>query len=116
MSRGREGWHQTGRGRRMAKGGGRTRWGIILALVAVVGAGLVLARSSLFLGTLDRGRAAYDRGDWRTASSLAAARLKEAPADRDALVLLARATARQDRHDSARSLYSRLGGASAMQA
>jgi tetratricopeptide (TPR) repeat protein len=92
---------------------------VILALATAGvagGAGLYLARSTLFVSTIDRGRAAYDRGDWKTATSLAAARLKEAPADRAALLLLARAAAQEGRHDSTRALYSRLGGASEMQA
>jgi tetratricopeptide (TPR) repeat protein len=102
----------------MTKGEVRRRWGVILTLAAVFGTAavaLVLGRLTLFPGAIDRGRAAYDRGDWVRASALASSRLKEIPADREAVRLLARASARRGHGDSALALYSRLGGASAMQ-
>ncbi len=58
--------------------------------------------------------AAYARGDWETASLLARRRLKQVPDDRAALFIAARAAARQDRDQTALTLYSRLNG-SAMQ-
>ncbi|MDR3637915.1 MAG: multiheme c-type cytochrome [Isosphaeraceae bacterium] len=88
--------------------------GLIVAIV--VGAGLLLVGSVLRRRPVDEGRAAYERGDLSTAFALASSRLKAAPGDRDALRLLARAAARQGRDDTARILYTRLGGASAMQA
>src|SRR5579883_2973339 len=102
----------------MAKVGGRRRWGaaVILAALVACGAGLFAARTTLFPTTLDRARAAYERGDWAAASALASNRLKETPADGEALRLLARASAREGRSDAARTFYTRLGGASAMQA
>ena len=99
----------------MARVGGQRRWVVVLGLSAVlaaIGAGLFLARARWFPGSIDSARAAYNRGDWSGASAFAAGRLKEAPGDRNALFLLARAAARGGRDESARALYTRLGGAS----
>jgi Tfp pilus assembly protein PilF len=52
---------------------------------------------------------AYARGDWNEASALAAKRLKLRPRDRDALRLLARASGRLGRDESAQALFRRLG-------
>ena len=98
---------------------GRGRWRVFVALASVLGAGAAggwVVRAVLFPGLLARGAAAYDRGDWPAAADLAAARLKAAPGDRDALRLLARTAGRRQRDESARALYSRRGGAEAMEA
>lgn len=107
-----------GTNRRMGKVVGRGRWAIpvLLGALAVSSLGFVLIRPRFFPTTLEQGRAAYDRGAWGTASRFAAARLKEAPLDPEALRLLARANARGGHDESARALFSRLGGASALQA
>ena len=103
----------------MTRGGRPRRWAKVLgasAVLVAVGAGLFLARSRLFPGSIDRARAAYNRQDWDGATAFALGRLKEAPGDRDALRLLARSAARGGRDESARALYSRLGGASGFEA
>jgi tetratricopeptide (TPR) repeat protein len=93
------------------------RWVIVATAVGIgCGSALYLARARLFVGVVERGVAAYDRGDWSTAAALADERLKSAPHDRQALRLLARSAVRQGRDPQARALYARLGGASAMEA
>ena len=64
---------------------------------------------------LDRSRAAYDRGDYREARSIIVGLLAIAPDDRDAVRLMARASARLADDDSAQRLYGFLGE-SAMEA
>ena len=59
-------------------------------------------------GPIERGRSAYERGDWRDAALKARERLKAVPADRDALTLLARAAARLGRTEAAQNLYRQL--------
>lgn len=104
-----------GMGRRGGRSYGR---GVLVAVVILggIGAGGYAARRWLFPGALERGVAAYDRGDWAGAAALADERLKAAPGDREALRLLARSAARRGRDASARALYTRLGGAGAMAA
>ena len=58
---------------------------------------------------LSEGWAAYERGDWETAASLARAASRLKADDADALRLLARASVRLGRDDSARTLFHRLG-------
>jgi tetratricopeptide (TPR) repeat protein len=58
--------------------------------------------------SVSAGVAAYGRGEWAVASSLAERRLAVARDDRDALRLWARASARSGRHSQARAIYSRL--------
>jgi tetratricopeptide (TPR) repeat protein len=58
---------------------------------------------------MGRGVSAYRDGDWRTAEVEARALLKSRSADLGALRLLARAAARQGRHDTAEAIYRRLG-------
>jgi tetratricopeptide (TPR) repeat protein len=58
---------------------------------------------------LSRGWSAYERGDWERAARLARQRLKEAGADVDALRLLARASVRLGRDQSAMELFGRFG-------
>jgi tetratricopeptide (TPR) repeat protein len=58
---------------------------------------------------LARGRAAYARGSYHEAAALARERLHDAPRDREALRLVARASARLRQDRAVESLYSRLG-------
>jgi hypothetical protein len=58
---------------------------------------------------LGRGISAYRDGDWRTAEAEARAFLKARSADARARRLLARASARQGRDDTAEAIYRRLG-------
>ena len=60
------------------------------------------------IGPIERGRSAYERGDWREATLRARERLKAVPADRDATTLLARAMARLGRTEAAQKLYKQL--------
>jgi len=53
--------------------------------------------------------AAYGRGDWLAASTLAQKRLENAKDDPEALRILARASARSSRYPAARAAYARLG-------
>ena len=55
------------------------------------------------------GWAAYERGEWETAASLARARLKAKGDDTDALRLLARASVRLGRDESPTTFFHRLG-------
>lgn len=77
-------------------------------VVATAGVGIRWLRSG-GMDSLRPGFAAYDRGGWDEASARATQRLKKAPADRDALRLLARASARLGRDSTAQNLYRRLG-------
>jgi tetratricopeptide (TPR) repeat protein len=54
-------------------------------------------------------RAAYARGDWEKAASLARDRLRSAANDRDALRLLARTSVRQGKDQSALELFGKIG-------
>jgi tetratricopeptide (TPR) repeat protein len=58
---------------------------------------------------LSRGEAAYRTGEWSAATEQARAVLKTRPADVGALRLLARASARLGKDDTAEALYRRLG-------
>jgi tetratricopeptide (TPR) repeat protein len=83
-------------------------WAALAALVAA-GAGLAWAWPTLFPAPLAAARAAYDRGDFEAAAAAARLRLRTASEDREALRLLARASARLKSDDTARRLYERLG-------
>jgi tetratricopeptide (TPR) repeat protein len=77
--------------------------------VALVAAGvLAWAWPRVFPSTLERGRAAYGLRDWPRAEALARDALREKPADRDALRLLARSSGRLGRDETARAVYSKL--------
>jgi tetratricopeptide (TPR) repeat protein len=103
----------------MPRRGGRGRWRLLiltsLALAGIVGR-LDFERSRLAALSVERGTAAYERGEWDRAAALAGEGLGRAPRDRGALRLAARAAARLGRDAEARSLYDRLGGPSAMSA
>src|SRR5215470_7708428 len=89
----------------------RIRWLILAVLLGApaLGRWAWWSRGQLHPDGLARGRAAYERGDWKQAASLARERLKVAGDDPDGLRLLARASARLGRDDSAAWLYQRLG-------
>jgi cytochrome c-type biogenesis protein CcmH/NrfG len=53
-------------------------------------------------------RAAYGRQNWKATELLARKQLKQLPDDPTALQLAARAAARQDRNETAITIYSRL--------
>jgi Tfp pilus assembly protein PilF len=77
---------------------------------------VTIAWPRLFPSLVSRTRTAYDQGNWSEAAELANQRLKSAPNDIEALRILARVAVRERRDKSARAIYSRLGGASAMEA
>ena len=85
----------------------------LAAGLAVVGALLALAVGAWAWSRpgdpLHGGRSAYERGDWQAAARIARERLKGDPQDRDALRLLARASARLKKDESAQAIYWRLG-------
>ena len=84
-----------------------------IGLGALVLAGLVVGALWRWgrrdAGLRERGATAYAAGDFTRAAELARQRLKAAPGDRDALRLLARATARLGRDARANALFARLG-------
>jgi tetratricopeptide (TPR) repeat protein len=87
--------------------------GLLLGTTAIVGlaAGLGLwwcfpQRSA---DPVREGWAAYERGQWDVAAEVARARVKTKGDDADALRLLARASVRLGRDDSARAFFRRLG-------
>src|SRR4051794_15758589 len=71
-------------------GRGWRPWACAAALV-LAGGGLWHAWSTRRGGELSRARAAYERGDWGEAATLAAAHLKRDGGDPEALRLMARA-------------------------
>ncbi|HEV3163147.1 MAG TPA: tetratricopeptide repeat protein [Isosphaeraceae bacterium] len=78
----------------------------IVAILACVGAALAWPR--LTQSSLQRGRAAYARGDWAAAHELAKRSLATQPDDRVSLRLNAEAAARLGRDDEAEASYLRL--------
>jgi tetratricopeptide (TPR) repeat protein len=103
----------------MSRNGRPRRRSIFLIVTTVVlgsGVALFLARARFFPGSLERGLAAYDRAEWSRAAALATDRLKAVPDDQQAVRLLARTSVRLGHDQLARTLYSRLGGAAAMEA
>jgi prepilin-type processing-associated H-X9-DG protein len=81
----------------------------VAAALAAAGAWAWRLRASPSVDPLALGSAAYRRGDWASAASFARDRLKASKDDREALALLARATARLGRDQSAMALFNRLG-------
>ena len=84
-----------------------------VAVVALAGIGLAVAWLAPGLGAtpLGKGRAAYERGDYREARGLAVEVLRRSPDDSDALRIMARASARLGNDETAMSLYSKIGDA-----
>jgi tetratricopeptide (TPR) repeat protein len=89
------------------------RWvGIVIATTALAILGFVLfSRSWRGAGNPDIGKAmdAYSRGHWEKTAAEARAVLKAEPSNREGLLLLARASARQKKDETAEMLYRRLG-------
>jgi tetratricopeptide (TPR) repeat protein len=94
-------------------GGGRSRWFLGLwAVVAALGGGtwlLIRDGRDPDDDPFGRGVSAYHHGDWQAAAAEARAILKARPSDDRALRLLARASARLGRDDSAEAIYRKLG-------
>ncbi|MHC5539130.1 hypothetical protein ACYOEI_13005, partial [Singulisphaera rosea] len=82
---------------------GWTRRWVLLALSLVLFGGIVTTAAWMWrrADPVCRGRLAYHQGDWETTSNLARQRLKAAPDDREAIRLLARASARKGRVQAA---------------
>src|SRR5579864_2157358 len=96
----------------MGRAGKRIRWGLGLAMAAVlIGAGVCWAWPRLFADPLQAGLAAYRQGNWQDASLLSRQRLNRDPNDPRALQLFARSSARLERDETAQSSYRRLGAA-----
>jgi tetratricopeptide (TPR) repeat protein len=86
----------------------------LLGMLVAAGTGIVMLGWSwprLASRVPPQGVVAYDRGDWQTAAAIARDQLRLAPSDVGSLRLLARASARLGRDDSARALFGRLGTA-----
>ena len=90
----------------------RNRWLLLFAGAIILAiCGFCLARSLLPVDPVKQGWAAYARGNWEVAVDRARERLKKAGDDADALRLLARASVRLGRDDSALAVFGRLGPA-----
>jgi tetratricopeptide (TPR) repeat protein len=85
------------------------RLATIALVILVAGLGLWRAWVQRSIDPLGGGWSAYERGQWETAAGLARAALKAKVDDVDALRLLARASVRLGRDDSASALFHRLG-------
>ncbi len=82
--------------------------GILAAFVLLAaGVGMRWGPARYFPGLVEQARAAYSRGDWQAASTLAGRRLKDTPEDPEALRIAARSAARQDRDQAAATIYTR---------
>ena len=86
--------------------------GTIALAVVLAGLGLAWMWVQRPADPLEQGWAAYERGEWETAAGLARVRLKTRTNDVDALRLLARASVRLGRDDSARRALSSARSAS----
>ena len=87
----------------------RVHWlvvvGLMMLAVPATGAWLV----TRWMDPLRPARQAYARGDWSTALRESRTRLKTQPQDEQALRIMARASARLSRDESAQAIYARLG-------
>ena len=84
-----------------------------LAVIAILFTCVILAGVYLWLrprSPLEQSRASYTKADWQASAASARLVLESDKSNLDALRLLARASARQGRHDAAESIYRRLGG------
>jgi tetratricopeptide (TPR) repeat protein len=82
---------------------------IAAAIVIAASGGALWWGSAVFRDPLRQGLAAYDARDWTEAAARATERLRTAPSDRDALWLLARASARLERDEMAQHIFLQLG-------
>jgi tetratricopeptide (TPR) repeat protein len=88
----------------------RNRWLLLFAGAIILAiCGFCLARSLLPADPAKQGWAAYARGEWDVAVEHARARLKTDSDNVDALRLLARASVRLGRDDSALAVFGRIG-------
>src|SRR5262245_64771706 len=89
----------------------RPRRIVLLVTAAVVlligGAAILWGKTRWFPDLATRASAAYSRGEWDRAASLAHRRLKQAPDDALVLRLAARAAARQGHDQKAIAIYDR---------
>ncbi len=92
------------------------RWlGYVLAVIGTLSGAMValyLARYTSSPNLLAKAAASYERGDWPSAAREARGVLKTRPADSRALLLLARASAREGKEETAEAIYRRLGTSS----
>ncbi len=95
----------TNRGRRS----GRAAVALAAMLIAVGAGAWAWIAYGPTADPLEAAQSAYRRGDWPAAAAGARDRLKTARDDADALLLLARASARQGRDEVAQGLYRRVG-------
>ncbi len=90
----------------------RGRWlGIIVVASVLAGSGIWLARRLQVSDPVQQGWAAYARGDWEEAVTIARRRLRAAGDDTSAMRLMARAFVRLGRDSSAMSVYGKMGSA-----
>ena len=83
---------------------------LVLGVIALcIAAILSWAWPRLLPSPLERGRVAYQRGEWSVATDLTREALKARPEDREALRLLARCYGRIGRDESVDAIYRRLG-------
>jgi tetratricopeptide (TPR) repeat protein len=82
--------------------------GILAAIAGLVMSGLWFRQGRQISASLAEGDLAYARADWNRSGHLARERLKVAADDPQALRLLARSSARQDRDQAAIATYARL--------
>ncbi len=80
----------------------------LASILGLMGAAAFLTWWWWPVGTLARGRAAYEAGNWKEAAELAHESLKTSRDDPEALRLRARSLARLGRNETALSLYRRL--------
>ncbi len=80
-----------------------------LAAIVLIVMATLKRQQSRHRDPIGSGLASYARGDWSTALVEARKQLVQAPEDREALRLLARASARLERDSEAELLYTRLG-------
>ena len=93
-----------------ARRSGKGRWPLRCAVILALG-GLGWGWFRLKPSAVGEAVAAYGRGDWVAAATLAQKRLQNANDDPEALRILARASARSSRYPTARAAYARLGAA-----
>ena len=90
----------------------RRRWPWSVGLLGVLTCACLAAWVAMRrhgVAALDQGELAYQNKDWSRASLVARAALKERPSDLSALRLLARASARLGKDETAEAIYRRLG-------
>ncbi len=92
----------------------RGSWRLFVVAALLLGAVLLATWVGFRRSPSSLGIMAYARADWETAAEQARSRLKVEPNDREALRLLARASSRRGRDNTAEGIYRRLG-ASAME-